>query len=386
MTDATKNIDRTLAETAASLNFLLAVTPVNAAAAYEEFVDSGCRIEPHFEYRPKTFGAAEALHRLGELNLREIENSNVRELLYGKRKELIAQIEMIRSIDTPHFHELSLELYGGVDDGLLEIADLILAELPPPESYDPRVRPDEMAARARAELDRYCAEHPDLACTVEVRDDVVDLMVSQGKLLIGAASNFRAERVEALIHHEIGVHVVTYYNACFQPYDTLRVGLAGYEQTQEGFALLAEHLVDGLDTERMRVLAARVVAVRRLLDGASFVEIFGELRERGFIDRSAWSVVSRVCRAGGLTKDAMYLRGLIDVMTYLRDGGSMGPLLVGKIALDHVPAIEELLSEGVLQPSRIVPHWLQLDDIDERLDRVRRMDGPLGLVAREVMA
>lgn len=386
MTDAAKNVDRALAETAASLNFLLAATPVNAAAAYEEFIDSGCRTEPRFEYRPTGLDADKALHRLAELPLREIDNANVRELLYGKRKELIAQIEMIRSIDTPHFHELSLELYGGVDDHLLEMADLILAELPPPESYEPRVSPDEMATRARAELDRYCADHPDLACTVEVRDDVVDLMVSQGKLLIGAASNFRAERVEALIQHEIGVHVITYFNASFQPFDTLRVGLAGYEQLQEGFALLAEHLVDGLDSERMRVLAARVVAVRRLLDGASFVEIFDELRGRGFIERSAWSVVSRVCRAGGLTKDATYLRGLVAVMTYLRDGGSMAPLLVGKIALDHIPAIEELLNEGILQPPRIVPHWLQLDDIDERLDRVRRMDGPLGLVAREVMA
>ena len=386
MNQAVREVDRALAETAASLNFLLAVTPVNAADAFDEFTATGCETEPRFEYRPTGLDADAARQRLSEIPLRDIDNATVRELFHGKRRELMTQIEMIESIDTPRFRELSVELYGGVDDQLCEIADHVLAELPAIENEDARITPEEMAARAQDEIDKYCGAYPDLQCTVEVRDDVVDLMVSKGKFLIGAASNFRAERVEALIQHEIGVHVVTYHNACFQPFATLRAGLAGYEQTQEGLALLAEHLVDGLDAERMRVLAARVIAVRRLLDGSSFVEIFNELRDRGFIERSAWSVVSRICRAGGLTKDAQYLRGLIDVMCYVRDGGSMTPLLVGKIALDHVPAIEELLAQEVLRPGPIVPHWLELDDIDERLERVRRMDGPLGLVAREVMA
>jgi uncharacterized protein (TIGR02421 family) len=292
---------------------------------------------------------------------------------------------MIESLDTPRFRELSVQVYGGVGDELLETAEHLFAEITGSTPNEARVRPEEFARRARAELEDYCREHPDLSCRVEVRVDVVDLMVSQGNLLIGAASNFRSERIEPLIHHEIGTHVVTYYNGSFQPFLTLRAGLAGYEETQEGIALLAEHLVDGLDAARMRVLAARVIAVRRLLDGFSFVETFEELRGHGLVDRTAWSVVSRVYRAGGLTKDAMYLRGLIDVMCYLRDGGSMGPLLVGKIALDHVPAVEELLAKGVLKPGPIVPHWLQFNDIDERLDRVRDMEGPLGLVAQEVM-
>jgi hypothetical protein len=42
--------------------------------------------------------------------------------------------------------------------------------------------------------------------------------------------------------------------------------------------VLAEYLTGGLDPRRLRVLAARVVAVGKMLDGAGFLEIFESLR------------------------------------------------------------------------------------------------------------
>ena len=45
----------------------------------------------------------------------------------------------------------------------------------------------------------------------------------------------------------------------------------------------------------------------------------------------------RVYRGGGLTKDAIYLRGLRDLLAYLSAGHDLEPLYVGKIALEHVP-------------------------------------------------
>ncbi len=40
----------------------------------------------------------------------------------------------------------------------------------------------------------------------------------------------------------------------------MAIGLAGYEETQEGLAVLAEFLVGGLSPHRLRQLAVRVVA------------------------------------------------------------------------------------------------------------------------------
>src|SRR5690606_17407786 len=127
-----------------------------------------------------------------------------------------------------------------------------------------------------------------------------------------------AHRVDALLQHEIGTHVVTFANGSAQPLGLLATGLAGYEELQEGLAVLSEHLVDGLDTSRLRLLAARVVAVRSVIDGADFVETYRLLAEEHDVDpTTAFTVAMRVHRGGGLTKDAVYLRGLVRLLGYL---------------------------------------------------------------------
>jgi hypothetical protein len=96
-----------------------------------------------------------------------------------------------------------------------------------------------------------------------------------------------------LLHHEIGTHVVTYQNGAKQRLALLTIGLPGYDETQEGLAVLAEYLTGGLDPRRLRVLAARVVAVGKMLEGAEFLKIFESLRtERGIPARTAWSMPS----------------------------------------------------------------------------------------------
>ena len=59
----------------------------------------------------------------------------------------------------------------------------------------------------------------------------------------------------------------------------------------------------------MQDLAARVVAVGKMLDGAGFLEIFESLRaEHQIPARTAWSIAIRVVVGGGSVKDAIYLR------------------------------------------------------------------------------
>jgi hypothetical protein len=141
----------------------------------------------------------------------------------------------------------------------------------------------------------------------------------------------------------------------------LEQGLAGFEETQEALAVVSEHLIGGLDAERMRTLAGRVVAARCVSDGAGFPEVFGVLHERwGLPERQAWSIAMRVVRGGGLTKDVIYLRGVVELVSHLAGGGAVEPLLVGKLHLLDVPAVEELLGRGVLVPPTVRPHWLDV--------------------------
>jgi uncharacterized protein (TIGR02421 family) len=197
-------------------------------------------------------------------------------------------------------------------------------------------------------------------------------MVSRGNLLISADSKIPAARVEALIQHEVGTHVLTYHNGRAQPLRHLYAGLAGYDALQEGLAVLSEYLVGGLSRPRMRLLAGRVVAAAHLIDGATFIETFRELeRTHGFARRTAFVVTMRTYRGGGLTKDVVYLRGLQQILDYLGNGGRLKPLFVGKIGAQHIPVIRELQWRGVLKTPPLTPRYMNSPEALERLQRVR---------------
>jgi uncharacterized protein (TIGR02421 family) len=178
-------------------------------------------------------------------------------------------------------------------------------------------------------------------------------------------------RVDALLQHEVGTHVVTYANGRSQPLRIFSSGLAAYEELQEGLAMIGEYASGGLDADRLRLIAARVVAVHMLVAGASFADVVGVLNGEHHIGkRTSFGIALRVFRGGGLTKDAIYLRGLVQLLAYLRDGGAVEPLLVGKIGFAHIPVVAGLVERGVLHAGPLTPRWLGNANAP-RLDRLR---------------
>ena len=266
----------------------------------------------------------------------------------------------------------TLQLYGGISQSLTRAAEELLGTIPARAPSTASVTAGAFAEAARAEFDRYRAAYPEFPVQIEVRGDISELMVSFGRLLIPESAAVRAERVAPLLHHEVGTHVVTYQNGARQPLALLTIGLPGYDETQEGLAVLAEYVSGGLDPRRLRVLAARVVSIARMLDGAEFLEIFDSLREEyGLPARTAWSIATRVVVGGGSVKDAIYLRGIARLLDALAEGISLDVLFVGKLALDHIPLIEDLLERGVLHGPWVRPRWLDVPGAQERLDRLR---------------
>jgi hypothetical protein len=109
-----------------------------------------------------------------------------------------------------------------------------------------------------------------------------------------------------------------------------------------------------------------------MVHGATFLEIFKELTDTyGLGPRTAFTATMRVTRGGGLTKDAVYLRGLQQVVGYLRDGGDLELLYVGKIALPHVPVVQELLYRGVLHEPPLRSTCLDAPEAAARLTKLR---------------
>jgi hypothetical protein len=115
------------------------------------------------------------------------------------------------------------------------------------------------------------------------------------------------------------------------------------------------------------------VAARLMIDGASFVDTFRALeRTYGFARRTAFVVTMRTYRSGGLTKDVVYLRGLLQILEYVAGGGDLGPLFVGKIAAQHIPIMRELRWRRVLTEPPLTPRYMSSPDALDRLAGLRK--------------
>jgi len=363
-------VDRALSEIAESFDPLLQVTPANAEQAWKEFRASRYQQRPRFVYRPLPFEPGRMKHRLWSVRPERVEDPTLMYLFRETQYSIDRSISLLTEIERPEFLQTSLQIHGGAEDGLVSLARTILDSMPRrrrSESVE-TLSAEEFAAMAGSEVRSYREEHPRFGFLPEVRDDIYSgLLVSRGHLLVGAEARIPTARADALIQHEVGTHLVTRYNGRAQSLRLLAIGLPGYDELQEGLAVLGEYLVGGLDAERMRVLAGRVVAVHAMTDGAQFVETWRLLRGYGFSQRAAFTMTTRVYRGGGLTKDAMYLRGLSSILDYVAEGCAFDRLFLGKFAVKHVPVIDELLLREVLSPPAALPRYLMRSDAIERL-------------------
>ena len=369
-------VDERLSDLARSFDFLLEVTPINIEAAWRRFSRGRFERPPEFYYRPLPMDPVAAKRRLFSIPVDRIEEPTLARLFRDTQLHLDRQLSMLLDRGTRRFLYGSQQMYGRVERDLLELARAVLETFPPSRTGGRTGRSlgaDEIAARAREEIARYRNGDSDFTSQVHVRDDIYSgLMVSRGNLLIGHKTRISARQLEPLLHHEIGTHALTYHNGRSQPFRQLADGLPGYDELQEGLAVLSEFLCDGLSSSRMRLLAARVVAAHLVEEGASFIDTFRVLHQQlGSTQRGAFTVAARVHRGGGLTKDAVYLRGLVRVLDLVRDREKLERLFCGKFAARHLPVVEELRLRGMLEPSPFRPRVLDLPGAEERLQRLR---------------
>jgi len=388
VTRATWAVDRQLAEVAGAFDLLLKLTPVNLHAAWRAFKRHGFEKAPTFYYRALPMDPAVVKRRLFSIPVEAVEEPTLAQLFREKQLGLDRQLTMLLDRGSTRLLHGSLQLFGGVSDELLALARSLLERIPPrSRAGEGRQTIDAtaFAERAREEIAYYRSRHPEFAARVELRDDMyAGLMVSRGQLLVGSRLRAPASRVTGLLHHEVGTHALTYYNGRAQPMHLLYCGLPGYDELQEGLAVLAEYLCGALSRQRLRLLAGRVLAARLLIGGTGFIDSFRALhREHGFNQQTAFTIAARIHRGGGLVKDAVYLRGLAHVLEYLAGGGALEPLFIGKIAAHHVPIVEELRLRGVLAPPPLTPRWLEDEAAKRRLAGLREGRSVLDLLEGE---
>lgn len=374
--EAASRADKALVEISDSFDFLLGISPINTLDAYAKFEENGRREPPVFHYRPLPLSPEVAKRKLYRIDLRAVEDPVLEQLFREKQLEIDQQLMMLQRRNTPSFRYVSMLQYGGVEPALLQQAKDILEHVQGacPISRGERVEAEQVRSEAVAMIDRYTREAPAFGkARVQLREDTgPGLMVSGPNLLISTSTSMPAGRLDPLLQHEIGVHLLTHVTGSQQGLGIFGSGLADYEGIQEGLGVFAEFAVGGLSIPRLRLLAARVLVVHAMLADADFMQCHALLHEQhGFSSQGAFNIVARIFRSGGLTKDAIYLRGFQQVVDWVATGKSLDPFWFGKIAERHVPVIEELRTRRMLRTPAITPEFLQRPIAKATLEALR---------------
>lgn len=370
------HVDRQLVRIDQDLNWLTAMSPLHSDHMWEEFVASGFSGEPKLSYIALPINPKAVRAELDELPLHEVEHPLLHALFAEKQRECVLFTHLLELRDTQGALATSLELFGGTEPRMVRLARKILSETPRETDEEEEVGSDFVVLKANELLRRYQQICPDFKAQVVVVEDLnSQLMVSAERLYVAKRLSVPRSRVLPLLAHEVGTHIVTHFNGLNQSLRQLAVGLACYDELQEGLASLSEYLTGYLPPRRLRTLAARVIAASLTAQRFTVREIFHVLtKEHALPFEDAFDVAVRASRGGGLTKDAVYLRGLYEVIEYLKDGGAIERLYLGKFALSQLSLLRELEAEGWVAPPRLLPFHLYETDAKRRLQTVISSD------------
>ena len=367
-------IDRQLAEIGNSFDFLLLATPVNVDEAWGEFKKSKFQRRPDFLYRPMPIDPLLIKRQLYKVPIEKIEDPSLSHLFREQQLYFERMLTMLSDRNSKHFMHESFQLYGSIEPSLLKTAKKILASISKSKqgAKSKKVSAREFALLAQREIDYYKKLYPEFDTKVFLRKDVSGVMVSGGNFLINENLEIAKSRVQAVIHHEIGTHALTYYNGKAQPFQQMYIGLPGYDETQEALAVFSEYLCGQLSGSRLRFLAARAITAFQMTQGKSFAEIYSQLTEEyNFSGPAAFNITFRVFRGGGLTKDMVYLKGLIKLLDYLKKGNDFEPFFLGKFSISHMDIIRELELRKILKPAPLRPRILNDSLAIERLKKAK---------------
>ena len=368
-------IDQKLAEIETSYQFLWLISPANIRQIKDNFFKSNYEKVLNYHYRLLPFDPDVLKRKLYNLKMEEIDDPALSYIFREKREELDLQISMLTDRGSKEFFYDSMMLYGDIEKPLLKEAETLLRESAEEEENENAsiMKAEDFRLLAEKEFNFFKEQDPNFSSKVHVRDDVNILMVSQGELYIPSDYRLNANETKALIQHEIGTHVLTYYNGKQQPLKLLSIGLTDYDTLQEGLAVLSEYLVGGLTANRMRTLSGRVVAASARMHGAEFQDIFRLLHhDYGFSPQRSFNITSRILQGGGFTKDISYLKGLLQLKEHLENGGELAPLLTGKFSLEHMPIINELRERRVLKPVNLTPRYLNTEETKNKISKIRK--------------
>jgi hypothetical protein len=189
--------------------------------------------------------------------------------------------------------------------------------------------------------------------TVRVEPRLASLAATGERTVFLSDRSFTLREARRLVAHEVFGHLVVAANARAQPLRLLQIGLRGAFADQEGVSLYMEAALGLMCSDRLRTLAARVLATRCLHQGASFGETARALHDTyGLSAELAILTSERAYRGGGVARDAGYLAGFLRVRAALAAGqATLDELRCGRVSLEQLPLLRALERQGFVRPA-----------------------------------
>ncbi|MDF1761050.1 MAG: flavohemoglobin expression-modulating QEGLA motif protein [Coxiellaceae bacterium] len=349
-------IDKQLYRLAKGFETLNYVNPINFQAEKKRFMNKRDYV-PKFKYRQLRIDPYLFKEYLYKLPVSDIQDPIIRDIYRSVIDGYAMKVELLTSVGTNQFLYNSLRYYGEPNTIDIENAQFLLHASKKYFSSDDGHNNQLVSVEDAVHQFQASADKMNLNCKVVLSKRIAaKAMVDnlQRKLYVNQNASLTKIDIQALVHHELGVHMVTTQNALLQPLNVLKLGLPGNTYTQEGLAILSEYLSGTLTLSRLQQLALRVLAIDMMVKGSSFSHVYRHLNEQyGMSSDDSFALAVRVYRGGGFTKDYLYLSGFRDMLAEYKKGDILS-LLIGKTGIKFHAALDSLIERKIFSPPAYV--------------------------------
>lgn len=347
-------LDHKLFNLVKDINILDAIAPKNFHSEKKSFFAHNGSVNPKFIYNKNNINVFSKKRALYNLPIESLPDTDLTELYGTIIESYTDKLDQYKSIGTDDFIYDSMRYYGEPNDKDLRNANFILHA---PELSDDSIENSLEASDIVRHLSEFAKQHH-YKFTIKIDEGMIaNALVSGETVKINANAKVSKVELNALAHHELGVHLVTTLNAQAQPLKILALGSPVNTTTQEGLAILCEYLSGYLPLSRLKTLALRVIAVKSMLNERDFKRTFSLLKEQYQApDNLAFTITARVYRGGGFTKDYLYLQGFHQILNAYEAEKDFNNLLAGKASIEQLPIITRLINKGYfVSPKFISP-------------------------------
>ncbi len=343
-----QQIDKKFYRLVKNFELLMFVNPTNVEKEKKKFFYHRGNYEPQFNYKPIVLNQFLLKRELHNLPIEKIRDKRIKEMYADAINAYAQKIDMLTTVGTDKFKPNSVHYFGRPTAEDLDNARFILRR-----KYKPDTSVEKLKIEDASVIFKDITAEYGFDCNLKISDKITSkalVINSKKQVVLKKGAVYNADEIEGLVHHEVGVHMVTTQNSLLQTLQIFNICLPVNTHTQEGLAICSEYFSGNLTLHRLRELALRFVAIESMLTYFNFQKTFRLIHEDYKMDaEEAFYLCTRVYRGGGFTKDYLYLSGFREVLRMFRNGTDISPLLIGKVNADYLSLIVNLTQQGFLK-------------------------------------